>query len=62
MANSAGEENLGPEVLIRARMHAISSEEVVRAHYTKLIKAHRLFYGGYEYRAPYYDDYMKRKN
>jgi len=31
-------------------------------HYKKLTKAHRLFYGGYEYRAPYYDDYMKRKN
>lgn len=31
-------------------------------HYKKLIKAHRLFYGGYEHRAPFYDDYMKRKN
>lgn len=31
-------------------------------HYKKLIEAHRLFYGGYEYRAPYYDDYMESKN
>lgn len=31
-------------------------------HYRKLIEAHRLFYGGWEYRAPYYDDYMKSKN
>lgn len=31
-------------------------------HYKKLIEAHRLFYGGFEYRAPYYDDYMQSKN
>jgi hypothetical protein len=30
--------------------------------YRKLIEAHRLFYGGYEHRAPDYDDYMKSKN
>lgn len=31
-------------------------------HYKKLIEAHKLFYGGYEHRAPYYDNYMKGKN
>lgn len=31
-------------------------------HYKKVIEAHRLFYGGFEYRAPYYDDYMQSKN
>lgn len=31
-------------------------------HYEKLIEAHRLFYGGWEYRAPYYDEYMESKN
>lgn len=35
---------------------------MIWVHYKKLIEAHRLFYGGWEYRAPYYDDYMKRKN
>jgi len=31
-------------------------------HHKKLIEAHGLFYGGWEYRAPYYDDYMRNKN
>jgi len=30
-------------------------------HYKKLIEAHKLFYGGYEHRAPFYDNYMKSK-
>jgi len=31
-------------------------------HYKKLVEAHKLFYGGWEYRAPYYDEYMESKN
>ena len=31
-------------------------------HYKKLIEAHKLFYGGYEHRAPFYDNYMESKN
>ena len=31
-------------------------------HFKKLIEAHRLFYGGYEHKAPFYDDYMRNKN
>ncbi len=31
-------------------------------HYKKLIEAHKLFYGGSEHRAPFYDDYMQSRN
>lgn len=31
-------------------------------HYKKLIEAHKLFYGGFEHRAPFYDNYMENKN
>lgn len=31
-------------------------------HYEKLIEAHKAFYGGWEPRARYYDEYMESKN
>ena len=40
----------------------VDVSEVASLHHEKLIKAYRLFYGGYEHRAPYYDNYMRGKN
>ena len=43
-------------------MHAKKTIGDGQMNFEKLIEAHKLFYGGWEYRAPYYDEYMESKN